>query len=87
QQQRVAVARALANDPLILVADEPTGNLDTHTAVEILDLLDDLHARGRTIVMVTHEQFVAERAQRTLRLRDGEVESDTRNGRSEGEAP
>ena len=87
QQQRVAVARALANDPLILVADEPTGNLDTHTAVEILDLLDDLHARGRTIVMVTHEQFVAERAQRTLRLRDGEVESDIRNGRTAGGLP
>ena len=76
QQQRVACARALANDPLILLADEPTGNLDTRTSGEILDLLDDLNARGRTIVMVTHEREVAARTERAILLRDGQVESD-----------
>ena len=79
QQQRVAIARALANDPVVLVADEPTGNLDSRTAGDILRLLDDLHARGRTIVMVTHEEDVAARAQRVVLLRDGQVESDTAN--------
>ncbi len=76
QQQRVAVARALANDPLILLADEPTGNLDSHTTEEILGLFDDLHRRGRTIIMVTHEDSVAHRAQRIIRLRDGHIETD-----------
>ena len=76
QQQRVAVARALANDPLMILADEPTGNLDTHTAGEIMELFDDLHARGRTIVMVTHERDVASHARRTVVLRDGRIESD-----------
>ncbi|MEN6506588.1 MAG: ABC transporter ATP-binding protein [Planctomycetaceae bacterium] len=76
QQQRVAVARALANDPLILLADEPTGNLDSRTTEEILNLFDDLHRRGRTIIMVTHEDAVAQRAQRVIRLRDGRVETD-----------
>ncbi len=79
QQQRVAVARALANDPLILLADEPTGNLDTHTSTEIMVLFDELHSRGRTIIMVTHETHVAVHAQRTIHMRDGEIESDTRN--------
>jgi len=76
QQQRVACARSLANDPLILLADEPTGNLDTTTSREILNLLDELHDRGRTIVMVTHEREVAERTERTVLLRDGRIESD-----------
>ena len=76
QQQRVACARALANDPLILLADEPTGNLDTETSSEILDLLDELHAGGSTIIMVTHERDVAARAERAIHLRDGRVESD-----------
>lgn len=82
QQQRVACARALVNDPLILLADEPTGNLDSATSDEVLGLLDDLHARGRTIIMVTHEFDVAERAKRIIRLHDGLVESDrpTRRG-------
>ena len=79
QQQRVAIARSLANDPLMLLADEPTGNLDTHTADEIMSLFDDLHRRGRTILMVTHESDVAARAQRVVHLRDGRVESDRRN--------
>ena len=76
QQQRVALARALANDPLLLLADEPTGNLDTHTSEEILLLLDQLHARGRTLIVVTHEVHVAGRARRTIHLKDGAVDSD-----------
>ena len=84
QQQRVAVARALVNDPLILVADEPTGNLDTHTATGIMELFDDLHARGRTIIMVTHEDHVAAHAHRIVTLRDGRIESDSEAGRAGG---
>ena len=79
QQQRVAIARALANDPLVLLADEPTGNLDTHTSTEILELVDDLHERGCTIIIVTHEQHVAAHCQRSLFLRDGQIESDRQN--------
>jgi len=74
QQQRVAIARSLANDPLVLLADEPTGNLDSKTGVEILDLLDELHAQGKTVVVVTHDPHVAERAGRVVRMRDGRVE-------------
>jgi len=77
QQQRVAIARALSNDPVILLADEPTGNLDTQTATDILTVIDALHKRGRTIIMVTHEEHVAAHAERVVRLRDGAVESDT----------
>lgn len=79
QRQRVAVARALVNDPSILLADEPTGNLDTKTSYEIMDLFDQLHSRGNTIVMVTHEEDIAHYAHRIIRLRDGLVESDTVN--------
>jgi len=79
QQQRVAVARALANDPLVLLADEPTGNLDSQTTAEIMALFDDLHQRGRTLIVVTHEDHVASHAQRIVRLRDGRIESDTPN--------
>jgi putative ABC transport system ATP-binding protein len=76
QRQRVAVARALVNRPAILLADEPTGNLDSQTGEEILALFDELHADGNTIVLVTHEDEVARRAGRIVRLRDGRVESD-----------
>ncbi|MCL4210365.1 MAG: ABC transporter ATP-binding protein [Phycisphaerales bacterium] len=76
QQQRVAVARALVTDPLILMADEPTGNLDSSTGNQILDLIDDLHRRGLTIIMVTHDPKVAERCERIVRLKDGLIESD-----------
>jgi len=81
QQQRVAVARSLVNDPLMILADEPTGNLDSKTGLEILDLLGKLHAEGKTIVMVTHDEEVAERAERVIRLMDGLVDSDEFNQR------
>lgn len=77
QRQRVAVARALVNNPSIILADEPTGNLDTKTSYEIMALLDDIHQAGNTIILVTHEEDIAERAKRIIRLRDGLVESDT----------
>ncbi|MFN4244226.1 MAG: ABC transporter ATP-binding protein [Tepidisphaerales bacterium] len=76
QRQRVAIARALVNRPSILLADEPTGNLDSRTSDEILALFDELHARGQTIVLVTHEADVARHARRVVRMRDGKVMSD-----------
>ena len=76
QQQRVAIARSLVGDPAILLADEPTGNLDTATGEAILALMDELHAEGRTIVMVTHDDEMAQRCERVIRLRDGLIESD-----------
>lgn len=79
QRQRVAIARALVNDPSILLADEPTGNLDTKTSYEIMDLFDQLYSKGNTIVMVTHEDDIAQYAHRIVRLRDGLVESDKIN--------
>jgi len=76
QRQRVAVARALVNHPSIILADEPTGNLDTKTSDEIMQLLDIIHQAGNTIVLVTHEEDIALRAKRVVRMRDGIVESD-----------
>ena len=76
QQQRVAVARALAMEPSLMLADEPTGNLDSRSTADVLDLLDEIHAEGKTIVIITHENDVAERAGRVVTLRDGKVESD-----------
>jgi putative ABC transport system ATP-binding protein len=76
QRQRVAIARALVNEPALLLADEPTGNLDSKTGVEILSLFESLWRRGRTIVVVTHEEEVAEHAQRIVRLRDGKIVQD-----------
>ena len=80
QRQRVAIARALVNDPVLVMADEPTGNLDTKTGNEIMQLMHDLHSKGSTIVMVTHEPEIAEQTQRTITLVDGLVAVDGRNG-------
>lgn len=79
QRQRVAVARALVNDPSLILADEPTGNLDTKTSYEILQLFQDLHDKGQTIVVVTHEEDIASHSHRIVRLRDGLLESDLKN--------
>lgn len=76
QRQRVAIARALVNEPSILLADEPTGNLDTKTGEEIMQVFDRLQAEGHTVILVTHEADIAERAHRCIRLRDGRIESD-----------
>jgi putative ABC transport system ATP-binding protein len=79
QRQRVAIARALVNNPSILLADEPTGNLDTKTSYDIMNLFQELHDKGHTIIMVTHEDDIAHYAHRIVRLRDGLVEWDRKN--------
>ncbi|MEQ1734657.1 MAG: ABC transporter ATP-binding protein [Bacteroidia bacterium] len=79
QRQRVAIARALVNNPSIILADEPTGNLDTKTSIEIMALLQTIHSKGNTIIVVTHEEDIALHAHRIIRLRDGVVESDVAN--------
>jgi len=79
QCQRVAIARALVLNPSIILADEPTGNLDSKTGADIMGMLDELHAEGQTVILVTHEDDIAAHAKRVLRLRDGEVESDVMN--------
>jgi putative ABC transport system ATP-binding protein len=76
QRQRVAVARALVNRPDLLLADEPTGNLDTKTSIEIMALFEEIHAAGNTVIVVTHEEDIAAHAHRVVRLRDGVVSSD-----------
>ena len=80
QRQRVAVARALVNKPSIILADEPTGNLDSKTSIEIMKLFGDIHASGNTVILVTHEEDIAQHAKRIIRLRDGQIESDELNG-------
>jgi putative ABC transport system ATP-binding protein len=79
QRQRVAIARALVNNPAIILADEPTGNLDTKTSIEIMGIFEEIHKRGNTVILVTHEPDIAEHAHRVIRLRDGLVESDEKN--------
>ena len=87
QQQRVAIARALVNRPQVILADEPTGNLDSKTSDEIMNMLTRLNAEGKTIIMVTHENDIAEWARRVIRMRDGHIESDSRNDSSRGGLP
>ena len=79
QRQRVAIARALVNNPAIILADEPTGNLDSKTSIEIMGLLEEIHKKGNTIILVTHEEDIAMYAHRIVRLKDGIVESDEEN--------
>ena len=79
QRQRVAIARALAANPSIILADEPTGNLDSKTGADIMNLFDDLHQMGNTVILVTHEEDIAQHAHRIVRIRDGKIESDTLN--------
>jgi putative ABC transport system ATP-binding protein len=81
QQQRVAIARSLANDPVIILADEPTGNLDSKSGAEILGILDELHRRGKTLIAVTHDENIANQAERTIHLLDGQVERQEHNHR------
>jgi putative ABC transport system ATP-binding protein len=81
EQQRVAIARALVNKPSLLLADEPTGALDSKTGTEVLDLVDELHAQGLTVIMVTHDPLVAQRAERVITLSDGLIVSDEENGK------
>ena len=79
QRQRVAVARALINNPSIILADEPTGNLDTKTSIDIMRLFEEIYRKGNTVILVTHEEDIAQHARRIIRLRDGVIESDTVN--------
>ncbi|HEX7076977.1 MAG TPA: ABC transporter ATP-binding protein [Candidatus Eisenbacteria bacterium] len=87
QRQRVAIARALVNRPSLVLADEPTGNLDSKTGTEIMALLDEIHQQGNTVVVVTHEEDIASHAWRAIRLRDGLIESDRPTGRAAAASP
>jgi putative ABC transport system ATP-binding protein len=82
EQQRVAIARALTNDPVMILADEPTGNLDSESGTEIMEILDELHRRGRTLIIVTHDLRVAARTQRIIHLLDGQIEREESNRRT-----
>ncbi len=84
ERQRVAIARALVNSPSLILADEPTGNLDSKTGEEIMRLFDAIHQQGNTIIMVTHEQYIADYSQRTIHLRDGRIEREVETGRVMG---
>ncbi|MEE2876814.1 MAG: ABC transporter ATP-binding protein [Candidatus Neomarinimicrobiota bacterium] len=86
QRQRVAIARALVNQPSIILADEPTGNLDSKSGVEIMKILDELYLNGNTIILVTHEEYIAEHADRTIHIFDGKVKEDVSNNRIKLEA-
>lgn len=79
ERQRVAIARAMVNKPSIILADEPTGNLDSKTSLDIMNLMDEIHDRGNTIIVVTHEEFIAQHAKRVIRLMDGQIEADYLN--------
>ncbi len=81
QQQRVAIARALANDPVVLLADEPTGNLDSKSGNEILEILDNLHEKGKTLIVITHDDKIAKLSERTIHLLDGEIDKEDNNKR------
>jgi len=87
QRQRVAVARALINNPSIILADEPTGNLDTKTSIEIMGLLEEIHSKGNTIILVTHEEDIAQHAHRIVRMRDGLIENDYVNDEVKSVSP
>lgn len=76
QRQRVAIARALVNDPAIILADEPTGNLDSNTGEEIMEIFEQLHSAGNTIILITHEEYIANHSHRVVRLLDGLIQSD-----------
>ncbi len=82
QRQRVAIARALVTQPAIILADEPTGNLDSKTGEDIMTVFAEIHRQGNTIILVTHEEYIAEHANRIIRLRDGKIEKDEKNSHS-----
>lgn len=83
QQQRVAIARAIAQAPPVILADEPTGNLDSHSTVEIMGILEELHKEGRTVILITHDNEIAARAKRVIKIKDGQIEADTLQNRSQ----